>query len=144
MTMTKVLSEQGSEASDFDNVLLPITTRSLSEFNNTYPFRVKQMLDDQLADAKLQKEVLASIRKKKVKCSYKEVEGVKLIHKNGKILVPKTARQCALDWYYKILAHPGRERMYSTIHLVFYWNGLKADFEKILQTVQGLLVSKKD
>ena len=51
MTMTKVLTEQGADENDFDDVLLPVSTRSLSEFNNTYPLSIKRMRDDQLADA---------------------------------------------------------------------------------------------
>ena len=83
------------------------------------------------------------IRKKKAEYSYKKVEGVKSIHKNGKILVPKAARRRVLDWYHKILVHPGRDQMYLTINLVFYWSGMRADCEKYCKRCKDCQLAKK-
>lgn len=76
--MIKVIFEQRVKDSEFDNILLPILTRLLLQIDITYLLSIKWMLDDQMTDAKLQKEVLESIKKKKAEYSYKEVEAVKL------------------------------------------------------------------
>ena len=36
----------------------------------------------------------------------KEVEGVYLIHKNNKIIVPQTLQERVMEWYHTILVHP--------------------------------------
>ena len=123
--------------------LYPVSTRAQSEFNDLFPLSIKRMLDDQMADPELIKEVEDCIKKKKCKYSWKEVEGVDIIHEFGKILVPKAARQRVLEWYHKMLVHPGRERMYQTIRLIFTWQGLKSDCERFCKYCKTCQISKK-
>ena len=49
--------------------------------------------------------------------TYKYVEGIELIRKYNILLVPKSKQQSVLDWYHKILVHPGVSRMIEIIFL---------------------------
>ena len=89
------------------------------------------------------KEVSDSIKKKKSRYSWREVEGVDLIHEYGKILVPKAAQARVLSWYHKMLVHPGREKMYKTIQINYRWQGLKQDCERICKYCRTCQLSKK-
>lgn len=103
LTMTKIMSEFDFEPDGFNETLYPVSTWAQFEFNDLYPLSIKRMREDQLADSNLFKEVEDSIKKKKCKYSWKEVEGVDIIHDFGKILVPKAARRQVLEWYHKIV-----------------------------------------
>ena len=130
VAMTKVMSHNSFEDGDFDETLYPVSTRAQQEVEDRFPLSCKRMQDDQLSDVKLMKTVKKSIDKKEKKYSYKKVEEVKLVHKDGKILVPPAARPRVLDWYHQHLVHPGIQRMYSTIKINYTWLGLFKDCEK--------------
>ena len=51
--------------------------------------------------------------------TYKNVEGIELIQKNNRIIVPQSKQQSMLDWYHNILIHPGEKRMIETVKLGF-------------------------
>ena len=73
-----------------------------------------------------QDKVLQTIVKKELewhpngtKYTTKEVEGVYLIHKNNKIIVPTTLQERVMEWYHTILVHPAEKRngRKYTLHL---------------------------
>ena len=44
------------------------------------------------------------------KYTKKEIDSVELIHAHNRVLVPKGSQQRILDWYHKMLCHPGTIR----------------------------------
>ena len=64
------------------------------------------------------KQVQNEIRKNPHSTFYttKEVEGVDLVHKNNKILVPKILQEQVMNWYHSILVHSGCDCMEDSIH----------------------------
>jgi hypothetical protein len=66
-----------------------------------------------------------------------------LIHKNNRILVPKSKQQQVLDWYHNILVHPGEARMINTNKLVFTWDGLNMQVKKLVKTCATCQIGKK-
>ena len=143
MAMTRVMSHHSFEDGDFDEILYPVSTRAQQEADDLYPLSVKRMQDDQLSDVKLMREVKKSIDKKEKKFSYREVEGVELIHRDGKILVPQAARQRVMDWYHTQLVHPGMQQMYKTIGINYTWPGLLKCCEKYCKYCKECQMSKK-
>ena len=143
MAMTKVMSHNSFEDGDFDETLYPVSTRAQQEVEDRFPLSCKRMQDDQLSDVKLMKTVKKSIDKKEKKYSYKKVEEVELVHKDGKILVPPAARPRVLDWYHQHLVHPGIERMYSTIKINYTWSELLKDCEKYCKSCERCQLLKK-
>ena len=95
-----------------------------------------------MREAQLDDEQLNKIVKKHLSCdgnndtvyTYKAVEDVELIHQNNQILVPKSKQQSVLNWYHKILIHPGEKRMIEAIKLVFTWSGLNKQVKELVQT----------
>ena len=57
----------------------------------------------------------------------KEVEGVYLLHKNNKIIVPPTLQERVIEWYHTILVHLGEKRMEESIRSIYTWTGLQND-----------------
>lgn len=75
--------------------------------------------------------------------SIKKVEGVPLIHFEGKIFVPKPLRDRIIAWYHDYLVHPGKTRMEATIRQVFTWPGLKPRVEEWCRTCHSCQMFKK-
>ena len=57
----------------------------------------------------------------------KEVEGVYLLHKNNKIIVPPTLQERVMEWYHTILVHPEKKYMEESIQSIYTWTGLRKD-----------------
>ena len=146
MTMTKVLSEQGTEAKEFDDVFIPILTWSLSEFNDTYPLSMKPMLDDQLVDAKLQKEVLTLIRKKKAEYSYK-LQGSQGSRIDLQIWQNFGSKSGVATRTQLVSQNSCTSRKITNVFNntpPFLLKRIESGLQKLLQAVQGLPVSRKD
>ena len=71
------------------------------------------------------------------------VEGIELVHKNNRILVPQSKQQSVLDWYHDILIHPGEKRMIKTIELVFTWSGLNKQVKELVRTYHECQICKR-
>ena len=67
--------------------------------------REAQLEDEDLI--RIVKNHLSGSGKNDTVYTYKAVEDVELIHKNNRILVPRSKQQSVLDWYHTILVHPG-------------------------------------
>ena len=77
---------------------------------SSYPLDLKSMRTAQLEDENLIRIVrnhLSGSGINNTVYTYKAVEDVELIHKNNRILVPRSKQQSVLDWYHNILVHPG-------------------------------------
>jgi len=57
----------------------------------------------------------------------KQLDGVDIVHLNGKILVPNSLNQRVLNWYHIILVQPGVQRLPETLSQIAYWKGVKKD-----------------
>ena len=73
----------------------------------------------------------------------KSVEGVKSIHCEGKILIPKSLQERIIAWYHTYLVHPGKTRMEATIRQNFTWSGLKPQVEQWCKTCHTCQLFKK-
>ena len=81
---------------------------------------------------------------KELKCySVKKVEGVSLIHFEGKIFIPKLLRGRIVVWYRNYLVHPGKTCMEATIRQIFTWPGLKPHVEQWCRTCHNCQVFKE-
>jgi hypothetical protein len=48
------------------------------------------------------------------------VENIKVLCKDGKMVIPTSLQQCAVAWYHHYLQHPGNMRLKETLHLSLY------------------------
>ena len=134
-------SEFEEDGFDDDDVM---TMAEVDE--SSYPLDLKLMRETQLNNEELIRIVknhLSGSGKNDTVYTYKAVEDVELIHKNNRILVPRSKQQSVLDWYHTILVHPGEKRMIETIKLVFTWSGLNKQVVKLVKTCHECQMSKK-
>ena len=138
------MSESNFNEDGFDcdnNILM-----TASENNSSYPLDLQSMQTAQLNDESLVNMVDSHITSNSTSSTtytYKSVEGLELIHKNNRILVPQSKQQVVLEWYHNILIHPGEKRMIETIKLVFTWSGLNKQVRQLVKTCHECQMYKK-
>ena len=120
----KSLVAMNMTSSPTEEISDEITALDASEFIDTYFDNCEFALDVRMFEKHQQKDkVVQNIVKKELerhpngtKYTTKEVEGVYLIHKNNKIIVPTTLQERVMKWYHTILVHPDEKRMEERIH----------------------------
>ena len=110
-------SEFKDDGFDDDAVM---TMKEVDE--SSYPLDLKLMRSAQLEDEdliRIVKNHLSGSGKNNTVYTYKAVKEIELIHKNNRILVPRSKQQSVLDWFHSIQVHPGEERMIQSNKMVF-------------------------
>ena len=101
--MCMFMSESNLKEDDFDSDVL--MTLSDTQENTTYALDLQLMRTAQLNDVSLMSMVEKRIASRVISntnYTHKSIEGVELVHKNNRILVPESKQQSVLDWYHEI------------------------------------------
>ena len=104
---------------------------------------VKMFKEHQDRDQELQKKLKTALKNDNSSYSNKNVEGTDLIHFNNKIVVPSTLRQRVMEWYHKVLCHPGGVRMDCTMRGVYTWLNMRQDIYEFCKTCPTCQKCKK-
>jgi RNase H-like domain found in reverse transcriptase/Reverse transcriptase (RNA-dependent DNA polymerase)/Integrase zinc binding domain len=108
--------------------------------SENFPMSPILILKEQNKDKELQQKKKDD---KSKRYSVKKIEGVSLIHFEGKIFIPKPLRERIITWYHDYLVHPGKTRMEATIRQIFTWPGLKPQVEEWCRTCHSCQLFKK-
>jgi hypothetical protein len=112
--MCNVMSHLGFDLNVDDEYMYPMAVeKELAD--KQYPLDTSLFKTNQDLDTKLQAKVKVNQKWNNDRFTTKEVEGVELIHDNGKILVPQQLWEHVSEWYRLLLVHPGEKRMEATI-----------------------------
>ncbi len=105
-----------------------------------FPMNPTLIQKEQQKDKELQRK---KNENKNAQFTVKSVEGVELIHQEGKIIIPKSLQERIVAWYHTYLVHPGKTRMEATIRQNFTWPGLKTQVEEWCRTCHTCQLFKK-
>ena len=118
------------------HLLFPVAAERA--LNSKFPLSPDLIHHYQQKDASIKERLLKSH-----KLTMKVVEGTNLLHERGRILVPQSLQRRVLDWYHKMLVHPGETRMEASIRSVYTWKNLRKDVQKICKHCHICQMSKK-
>jgi hypothetical protein len=90
---------------DDEEVIYPLTTREIAEAQN-HDHTLNTMAD-------------------KHGCTTQLVENIKVLHKDGKMVIPTSLQQHPVVWYHNYLQHPGNKHLEETLRLSMHWKGLR-------------------
>eukprot|EP00804_Cyclotella_cryptica_P023410 CCRYP_000514-RA/>CCRYP_000514-RA protein AED:0.67 eAED:0.21 QI:0/0/0/1/1/1/2/0/241 len=113
-SMNQVFANQSKEDS-----IYPLTTREIAE---------AQQEDDSLLDKSYSTQL---------------VENIKVLCKDGKMVIPKSLQHCAVAWFHHYLQHPGTKRLEETLHLSMYWKGLRTTVLSHVKKCHSCQVNKR-
>jgi hypothetical protein len=90
-----------------------------SEDDAIYPLTVPEIADAQKDDNTLTK------LHKKDNNSYELIDSVKVLRKDGELVIPKNHQNCAVAWYHHNLQHPGTTSLEENLCSAMYWKGMR-------------------
>jgi hypothetical protein len=71
------------------------------------------------------------------------IEDIKVLCKNGKIMIPASLRHRAVSWYHHYLQQPGHLRLEQTMRSMMYWKGMRTTIRRYVKTCQSCQVNKR-
>ena len=107
------------------------------EEGSIYPLRVSEIAEAQNTDDNLKK--LTKLDKYKINL----VDDTEILCKNGKLVIPKSLQQHAVEWYHHCLQHPGATRLEETSRGSMYWKGMQCIIRAYVQNCKKCQVNKK-
>jgi hypothetical protein len=131
--------DSDEEATEDEKPQLTYVSRKEVE-SESFPMNPSLISKEQKKDKSLQQNYKND---KSKRYSLKKVEGVELIHFEGRIFIPKTLRERIIAWYHTYLVHPGKTRMEATIRQNFTWPGLTPQVGEWCRTCHTCQVFKK-
>jgi hypothetical protein len=90
------------------------------EEDKIYPLKLTEIAESQCKDQELKVYF-----KKNAKLPHKDmgfhlIEDIKVLCKNGKLMIPASLRHRAVSWYHHYLQHPGQMRLEETMRSMMY------------------------
>eukprot|EP00804_Cyclotella_cryptica_P019476 CCRYP_006626-RA/>CCRYP_006626-RA protein AED:0.37 eAED:0.37 QI:0/-1/0/1/-1/1/1/0/108 len=63
------------------------------------------------------------------------VENIKVLCKDGKMVIPTSLQHRAVAWFHHYLQHLGTKRLEETLRLSMYWKGLRTTVQSHAKSV---------
>jgi hypothetical protein len=71
------------------------------------------------------------------------IKDIKMLCKNGKVMIPTSLWHRAVSWYHHYLQHPGHSRLEETMRSVMYWKGMHTTIQKYVKSCRSCQVNKR-
>eukprot|EP00804_Cyclotella_cryptica_P016680 CCRYP_001999-RA/>CCRYP_001999-RA protein AED:0.06 eAED:0.06 QI:1397/-1/1/1/-1/1/1/255/979 len=113
-SMNQVFANQNKEDS-----IYPLTTREIAE---------AQQEDESLLNKGYSTQL---------------VENIKVLCKEGKMIIPTSLQHRAVAWFHHYLQHPGTKRLEETLRLSMYWKGLRTTVQSHVKKCHSCQVNKR-
>ncbi len=102
----------------------------------------------EIADAQRKDRELKVYFKKNAKMPQKDIgfhliEDIKVLCKNGNLMIPASLRHRAVSWYYHYLQHPGHLHLEETMRSMMYWKGMRTTIQRYVKTCRSCQVNKR-
>eukprot|EP00804_Cyclotella_cryptica_P022857 CCRYP_005057-RA/>CCRYP_005057-RA protein AED:0.35 eAED:0.36 QI:0/0/0/1/0/0/2/0/611 len=71
------------------------------------------------------------------------VENIKVLCKDGKMVIPKSLQHRSVGWFHHYLQHPGTKHLEETLRLSMYWKGLRTTVQSHVKKCHSCQVNKR-
>ncbi len=93
--------------------------------DSIYPLTTREIAEAQAEDESLNTQGYST----------QLVENIKVLCKDGKMVIPKSHQHCAAAWFHHYLQHPGTKRLEETLCRSMYWKGLRSTVQSHVKSV---------
>ncbi len=62
------------------------------------------------------------------------VDKTYVVCKDGRMIIPKPLKRCAVLWYHHYLQHPGHTQLEETMKATMYWKGMRSTIRSITKS----------
>ncbi len=94
------------------------------EEDEVHPLTLIEIVDAQCKDQELKVYYKKNAQMPQKDLCFHLIEDIKVLCKNGKIIIPASLRRRAVSWYHHYLQHPGHSRLEKTMRSMIYWKGM--------------------
>eukprot|EP00804_Cyclotella_cryptica_P013866 CCRYP_002396-RA/>CCRYP_002396-RA protein AED:0.37 eAED:0.47 QI:0/0/0/1/0/0/3/0/440 len=130
MTLRPVLPE-ASLASTQESMNQVFANRN--EEDSIYPLTTREIAEAQREDESLLNKGYST----------QLVENIKVLCKDGKMVIPTSLQHWAVAWFHHYLQHPGTKRLEETLRLSMYWKGLRTTVQSHVKKCHSCQVNKR-
>eukprot|EP00804_Cyclotella_cryptica_P013500 CCRYP_017224-RA/>CCRYP_017224-RA protein AED:0.45 eAED:0.45 QI:3/-1/0/1/-1/0/1/0/112 len=104
-----------------------------NEEDSIYPLTIREIAEAQQEDESLLNKGYST----------QLVENIKILCKDGKMVIPKSLQHRAVAWFHHYLQHPGTTRLEETLRLSMYWKGLRTTVQSHVKKCHSCQVNKR-
>jgi hypothetical protein len=101
-----------------------------------YPLTTREIAETQKQDLEL------NTMTDNYGCTTQLVENIKVLCKDGKMVIPTSLQQCAVEQYHHYLQQPGNSCLEETLCLLRYWKGLRKTVQSHVKKCPSCQVNK--
>ena len=132
---TETAKETGASQANYTEYMNLVFANS-SEENSIYPLTTREIVESQSKDAQL--VALAT------QDDYStELVEIKVLCKDGKLVIPKDLQDQVVAWYHHYLQHLGSTCLKETLCSVMYWKGMRDTIQSHVQKCHSCQVYKR-
>ncbi len=107
-----------------------------------YPLTLTEIADAQRKDQELKAYFKKNAIMPQKDMGIQLIEDTKVLCKNGKVIIPTSLCQRAVEWYHHYLQHPGHSRLEEMVRSVMYWKGMHTTIRKHIKSCRSCQVNK--
>jgi hypothetical protein len=108
-----------------------------------YPLTITEIAEAQRKDRELKVNFKKNAKMPQKDIGFHLIEDIKVLCKNGKLMIPASLRHKAVSWYHHYLQHPGHSRLKETMRSIMYWKGMRTTVRKYVKSCRSCQVNKK-
>jgi hypothetical protein len=71
------------------------------------------------------------------------IEDIKVLCKNGKVMIPASLWHRAVSWYHHYLQHPGHSRLKEMMRSMMYLTGMRTTIRRYVKSCRSCQVNKR-
>jgi hypothetical protein len=113
------------------------------EKDEIYPLTTIEIVEAQCKDQELKAYFKKNAAMPKKDICLQLVENTKVLHKNGKLIIPASLQHRAVAWYHHYLQHPGHSGLKETMRSVMYWKGMRNTIQRNVKSCRSCQVNKR-
>jgi hypothetical protein len=103
------------------------------EEDEIYPLTLTEIADAQRKDRELKVYLKKNAKMPQKDIGFHLIEDIKVLCKNGKLMIPASLRHRAVSWYHHYLQHPGHSRLEEMMRSVMYWKGMRTTIRRYIK-----------
>jgi hypothetical protein len=108
-----------------------------SKDDEIFPITVKEIAEKQKKDKTLKALAKSDTYETLLK------ENIKVLCKDGKLVIPKSLQKQVVQWYHHYLQHPGHTRLEETLRSAMYWKSMRTSIQSYVKKCQSCQINKR-
>ncbi len=113
------------------------------EEEEKYPHILIEIADAQRKEQELKAYLKKNAIKPQRDIGLHLIEDIKVVCKNGKVMIPTSLRHRALSLYHHYHQHPGHSRLEETMRSMMYWKDMHTTIQKYVKSCRSCQVNKR-